>query len=134
MVPDLPISAPGVNSVVIHDDYIEIIWDGAQNVDKVRQTNLEAAKGAEILKSKGKPVLGSLLIRNHPLTPNIAAFQEVLKMFRATSPNRVVICGTVSPMIMTLVATVTSSFNREIEIAYIADPDAALSWLRSPKK
>ncbi len=128
---DTSTPASGVNSVVMHDDYIQAIWDGAQDVTKVRQTNIETLKWAEVIRAQGKPILLSLEVINHPLMPNMAAFKEVMKVFRAISFDKVVICGTVSPMLMSLITTVMSSFKKEIQINYIADPEAALAWLRS---
>ena len=134
MVSILPLSSPGVNSVVAHDDYIEVIWDGAQDATKVRQTNLESLKAAEFLKSKNKPILLSLSIRNHPTMPDVGAFHEILKVFRAITFDRVAISGSISPRIMTLVSTITGSFNKEMEISYFTDPNEALSWLKSHSK
>jgi len=126
-------SSPSENTVIPHDDYIEIIWDGAQNADKVRRSNAQILAAAETLQANQKPLLLSLFIQNHPLAPNMAAFNEALKMFRAVSFERLAISGTLPPTIMTLVTTVIASFDKELEIAYFNTKPEALSWLVGAK-
>jgi hypothetical protein len=104
------------DSVVIHEDYIEVIWIGPQDRDKVRQTNIDALKGANELTSRNKPILLLIEVRNHPLKPNIGAFKEVLKIFQAVNFDRMAICGTVPASLGTLISTIISSFNKEFEI------------------
>jgi|GEM_PF-2717460 hypothetical protein len=124
-------SVNNTNTVITHNDYIEVIWEGPQNSEKVHQSNVETLKAVEIIQSKHKPLLLLLRIYNHPLAPNMEAFQEVLKIFQAITFNKVAISGTVSPQMETLIASVVSSINEEVELAYIAEPEEALAWLRS---
>ena len=131
MPPPLPVPLDDLNHVIAHDNYIEVVWDGPQDVNTVSKTNAEAVKAAELLKSKGKPILLSLDVQNHPLTPNMGAFKEVIKIFRVVSFDRIAVSGSIAPTIMTLVSTVTSSFNREFEISYFVNQKEAVSWLLS---
>src|SRR5665213_189560 len=93
MPPPLPVPLDDLNHVIAHDNYIEVVWDGPQDVNTVSKTNAEAVKAAELLKSKGKPILLSLDVQNHPLTPNMGAFKEVIKIFRAVSFDRIAVSG-----------------------------------------
>jgi len=129
-LPDI-ISEPGKDIITLREDFIDVVWDGAQNADKVRQSNVEALGAVEKLQGSGKPVLLSLHFQHHPAMPNLGAFREVLKMFRAANFKRVVISGDVSSRMMSLVSTIVSSFDKEVEITYIKDRSEALKWLLS---
>jgi len=122
------------NKVITHDNYVEVIWIGPQDSSSVSLSSQEALKAIEALKAAGKPVLLSLSLLDLPLRPDMGAFREVIKIFRSTTFDKIAISGTVSPMVMTLIATVTSSFNKELDIAYFVNKDEALAWLMSPKK
>jgi hypothetical protein len=129
-----PQPQPNQNSAAAHEDYIEVVWDGAQNAEKVRQTNIDTLALAEQFRANNKPVRVSIHIQNHPLMPNMGAFREVLNIFRAVSIDRLAISGTVSPGIMTLISTVISSFDKSLDIKYFSDPQEGLVWLRSDQK
>jgi hypothetical protein len=120
----------GRNVVVAHDNYIEVIWDGAQSADMVRRSNVEIVKAAKVLQSAGKPMLVLLSIRNLPLKPDMGAFEEVVNIFRAVTFDRIAVVGTLPPLVRLLASTVESSLGGgEFEISYFADPGQALSWL-----
>jgi hypothetical protein len=123
-----------VNTVVTYDDYIDVTWDGSQDVDKIRQSNLEIFKAAGILKSQNKPILLLLYIQNHPLKTDPNAFDEALKIFRIVTFDRMAIGGTVPPSVGMLISDSISSFNKELEMEYFGDRQEALTWLRSYKK
>jgi hypothetical protein len=125
-----PPSGLNADTIICRDDYIEVTWDGAQNREKVRQSNLDTLAAAEILKAKGLSIRLFFCIRRHPLVANPAAFDEVLKIFRAVSFERLVLCGDPPPMVMSLATSVISSFNKELDITFIKDPARALAWLR----
>lgn len=120
---------PDQNTVIPYSDYIEMIWDGAQNAEKVQKSNLEVLAAAEKIRATGKPVLISVFIQNHPNSANLGAFKEVLKLFNAVEANRVSISGAVPPMILSLITTVVASFNKQVEIKYFRDQNVALHWL-----
>lgn len=126
-------STSTTNSVTRHDDYIEVIWHGAQSSEKVSQSNAKAIEAAKELEAKNRPILLSLCILDHPLKPNMGAFKESLEILHQVSFSRVVICGNLPLPLLELVSTVISSFNRELEIAYFVDPKEALVWLRSDR-
>ena len=123
---------PGLNidTIICRDDYIEVTWDGTQNREKVRRSNRDALAAAETLKAKGLPVRLFICVRHHPLLANPGAFDEVLKILRAVSFERMVLCGDLPPMVMSLVTSVIASFNKELDISFIEDPARALTWLR----
>lgn len=122
------------NSVTYHPDYIEVVWHGAQNAEKVRATNNEVLVAAKKLQAEGKPFLASLTILNHPAMPNMSAFSEVLKIFQAIPFDRLAICGDLPSTMMPLITTVIGTFNRQMEIKYLKTPEEGLAWLKSNEK
>jgi len=126
--------APAKNIVTLQDDYINVVWDGGQNADKVHTTRLEVAEAAQQLSALHKPVLLRLVIEHHPLMPNMGVLQEVLKIFRTVDFDRMVVCGNLPKPMMTLVSSIIASFHIEFEIEFMADPDEALTWLKSYHK
>ena len=120
-----------INSVTYHPDYIEVVWRGAQNADKVRATNIEVLAAAKRLQAEHKPFLASLDIVNHPEMPNMSAFAEVLTIFRAIPFDRLAVSGDLPAAVMPLITTVIGAFNRQMEIKYLKKPDEALVWLMS---
>lgn len=120
---------PNQNTVILHSNYVEMIWDGAQNAEKVRKSNLEVIAAAEKIQATGMPILISVSIQNHPKLPDMGAFKEVLKLFDAIEASRLSISGAVPPMVLSLITTVIASFNKQLEIKYFRDQNAALDWL-----
>ena len=121
----------GSNTVIAHDDYIQVVWDGPQNADKVRQSNVDTLAAVSQLKSKNRPILISFRIQNHPPNSDLGAFKEVLKIFDAADNiDRIAISGKLPHMIMSLVSTVTNSFNKSLEIKYFDDQVQAMAWLK----
>lgn len=125
-------SVPNQNTVTLRDDYIEVVWDGPQEAEKVRGSNADTQAAAAQLQAEHKPVRLLLYIQHHPLMANIGGFMEVLKVFRMVPFDRVVICGTLPGPVMQLTTVIISSFHAEFDIKYIADQEAALVWLRRP--
>lgn len=123
----------GQNTVIAHSDYVEVVWDGPQGVEKVQKTNAEALAAAEQLKAAGKTVRISLDIQNHPLAPNMGAFREVLKMFGAVEISRLSISGNVPSTILSLITTVIASFSKQLEVKYFPTQPEAVTWLMSDK-
>jgi hypothetical protein len=119
------------NSVTYRPDYIEVIWRGAQNAEKVRVTNIEFLTAAKRFQAEHKPVLAFLKILNHPAMPNMAAFAEVITIFQAVPFDRLAVSGDLPATVMPLITTVIETFNRQLEIKYLKNPDEALVWLRS---
>lgn len=122
--------ASGSDIVIAHDDYIEIIWDGPQNADTVRRSNVDTQTAAQVFQKDGKSILAMLHIQHQPQMPDIGAFEEVLKIFQAVEFNRLAIAGTIPPSLMALVTTIIGSFEREFDIKYFMQPQEALVWLR----
>jgi len=124
-------SPPDINSVTYHPDYIEVVWRGPQNAEKVRATNVEFLTAAKRLQADHKPVLAFLNIVNHPAMPNMSAFAEVITIFQAVPFDRLAVSGELSSVVAPLMMTVIDTFNREMEIKYLKNPDEALAWLLS---
>src|SRR5262252_7131212 len=93
---------PTDNKVTCHEDYIEVVWFGEQTADTVSQSVAQTVEASEKLKAQNKPILLLLRILEHPLTPNMPAFKEVLNVFRRVSFNRLAVSGNLPPSIMYL--------------------------------
>lgn len=126
--------APEANSVILHTDYIEIIWRGEQSVDKMRTTNLEALAAAEKLRAYHKPILASLIIVNHPDMPNMTALAELLIVFQTMPFDRLAVSGDIPKTMMPLIKTVISTYNRQMEINYKEETADAVTWLKGNDK
>lgn len=123
-------AVPLKNEVLLHDDYIEVIWVGEQTLDKVKASSTLTQSYSKELESKGLPVLLMLKIIDHPMSANWKAYKEILKIFDAVSFSRVVITGNLPPILATLVTGVINSFNSDFEICHIEDEIEALAWLK----
>ena len=119
------------NTVTPHPDYIEVVWRGAQSVDKIRASNSETLTAVNKLKANKKPLLVLLYIIDHPDFPNMEGLVEVISAIRATPLDRLAVCGDVPPTVMPLIATVIATFNRQMEVKYLKKYDDALTWLKS---
>ncbi len=123
--------SPNLNQIILQDDYIDVTWNGRQTKETVLQSNLEVEVAAEKLVSQGKPVLVSFCIKNHPVNPDIGAFKELLKEFDAVKFDRIALFGDFPGMLMSLITSITDSFQKSMEIKHFADKDSAIAWLKS---
>jgi hypothetical protein len=123
-------TSDSTNTVILRDNFIDVIWDGPQDKAKVEKSNADTIAAAKKLQDQHKPLLLSIHIQNHPLRPDLGAYTEVLKIFRSgVTFERLVISGDLPKTIGTLVTTVIESFDGELEICFIPDTKEALAWL-----
>jgi hypothetical protein len=118
------------DKVTVHEDYIEVVWNGPQTAEKVQRTNLDTLAAANSFIGRGQPVLILFSVHNHPAKPDMGAFKEVLKIFDTTQINRIATTGEIPQMIMSLVSTVSNTFTKSFEMKNFKDEDEALAWLR----
>lgn len=123
----------GTNTVTLHSDYIEAVWYGRQTPESIRGANEKILAASEQLVARHQPVLLSVDIRigEYHSLPHMAAYDEVVKLFRAVTFDRVVVSGKLPAVLRPLLMSIIGGFNRQMAIKYVVDPDEAKAWLKS---